>query len=164
MSEILTPTNKEVAIPNSEMKEVEIPKKTTRKVKTPTPTKLEKELPSDLNLENCVDIDGNKIEIKPTKVKYFRNKTASIYTILKMVPLNEFLSYEKGTFDSERSSDQILFDFLIAVFDDADIVTRNYDNMTSETIEQILKIFGRINHIEEKEEAARKNREAQMKH
>jgi hypothetical protein len=33
--------------------------------------------------------------------------------------------------------------------------------MTSEDIERILEIFGRVNHINEKEELARKNREAQ---
>ena len=80
-----------------------------------------------------------------------------------MVPLTEFLAYDKGILDPERDSDQILFDFLVAVFDSGALVTANYDNMTSEDIEHILEIFGRVNHITEKEEAARKNRETQMK-
>lgn len=80
-----------------------------------------------------------------------------------MVPLNEFLAYEKGVFDKDRDSDQILFDFLIAVFDDSQLVKSHYDDMTAEDIERILEIFGRVNHIDEKEEAARKNREAQAK-
>ena len=101
------------------------------------------------------------VEIKPTKLKYFRNRTASIYSALKLVPLNDFLAYEKGVFDKERDSDQILFDFLCAVFDDGNLVRNYYDDMTSEDIERILSIFGRVNHIDEKEEAARKNRETQ---
>lgn len=106
-------------------------------------------------------LGNRKVEIKATKLKYFRNRTASIYSALKLVPLNEFLAYDKGVFDSERDSDQILFDFLIAVFDDGKLVKTHYDNMTAEDIEKILEIFGRVNHINEKEEAARKNREAQ---
>lgn len=122
------------------------------------------EVPKVEHEENVVTIGGQRIEIKPTKFKYFRNKTASIYAILKMIPLGEFLAFEKGTFDKDRDSDQILFDFLIAVFDDPVIVKTNYDNLDAEVFEQILKIFGRINHIDEKEEAKRKNLEAQAKH
>lgn len=129
----------------------------------PEPKALDKEMPSEVNEENCVTIGGNKIEIKPTKLKYFRNKTASIYNVLKLVPLTEFLTYDKGVFDATRDPDQILFDFLIAVFDDSAFVRDNYDNMTAGDVDRILKIFGRLNGIDEKEEAARKNREAQAK-
>lgn len=129
----------------------------------PSPKELDKALPSIEHEENCIQLGERKIEIKPTKLKYFRNRTASIYSALKIVPLNEFLAYDKGVFDKERDSDQILFDFLIAVFDDGNFVKSHYDDMTTEDIEKILEIFGRINHIEEKEEAARKNREAQVK-
>lgn len=129
----------------------------------PSPKELDKALPSIEHEENCIQLGERKIEIKPTKLKYFRNRTAAIYSALKIVPLNEFLSYDKGVFDKERDSDQILFDFLIAVFDDGSLVASHYDDMTTEDIEKILEIFGRINHIEEKEEAARKNREAQVK-
>ena len=47
------------------------------------------------------------------------------------------------------------------MFDDGRLVKTHYDNMTAEDIEKILEIFGRVNHIDEKEEAARKNRLAQ---
>ena len=130
----------------------------------PVSKELNKEMPSDLKEENSVTINGQKIEIHPTKLKYFRNKTASVYNILKVVPLSEFLNYDKGIFDPDRDADQILYDFLIAVFDDLEFVKENYDNMTAGDIDKILKIFGRINGIDEKEEAARKNREAQAKH
>ena len=81
-----------------------------------------------------------------------------------MIPLTEFLAYDKGTFDPERDADQMLFDFLTAVFDDARLVTESYDDMSAEDIERVLEIFGRLNHIDEKDEAARKNREAQANH
>lgn len=153
MSEILTPTDNVV----------DMPTETETKKKIPKATKLTKEIPPEVNPDNCITLNGRTIEIKPTKMKYFRNRMASIYSVLKIVPLNEFLSYEQGTFDEQRNSDQILFDFLVSVFDNASIVTSNYDEMTSEDIERILSIFGRLNHIDEKEEA-RKNREAQVKH
>ena len=61
--------------------------------------------------------------------------------------------------DPERDGDAIVFDFLVAVFDDAKIVKKYYDDMTSEDIDRIIKIFKRLNKIDEKEEAS-KNREA----
>ena len=127
----------------------------------PDITPQKEELPSTMNEENCVVIGGQKIEIKPTKLKYFRNKTASSDGVLKQIPLTELLLYGKGMIDQKRDSDQILFDFLIAVFDDADFVLKNYDEMTADDVERILNIFGRINHIDEKEEQIRKNKEAQ---
>lgn len=129
----------------------------------PMSTELSKVIPPMRKEENSVRIGDRMVEIKPTKLKYFRNKTASIYSILKVVPLTEFLSYDKGIFDKERDSDQILLDFLVAVFDDEQLVRDHYDEMTAEDVERVLEIFGRLNHINEKEEAARKNREAQAK-
>lgn len=129
----------------------------------PMSKELDKVIPPMRKEENCVKLGGKLVEIKPTKLKYFRNKTASIYSVLKVVPLTEFLSYDKGIFDKERDSDQILLDFLVAVFDNEQLVRDNYDDMTAEDIEKVLEIFGRVNHINEKEEAARKNREAQAK-
>lgn len=127
----------------------------------PAMTNIKEDVPTDLSEINKVIVNGQKVQIKPTKFKYFRNRTTSIYRILKAVPLNEFLAYEKGTFDKERDSDQILYDFLIAVFDDAKFVSKNYNNMDADCLQKILEIFGRINHIDQKEEAARKNKQAQ---
>lgn len=138
----------------------EAPKATKKKKPAPEPKKMDKELPTDVNPEDCVTLDGITVAIKPTRFKYFRNKMANIYTVLKVVPLTQFLSFDIGTFDDERDSDQILFDFLVSVFDDSSFVTAHYDNMTTEDLERILKIFGRINHIDEKEEQQRKNQEA----
>lgn len=152
-------TNKATPVPSAASKK--IPSESKKKKAVPAPTDLDKDLPSTEKEENCIVLGDRKVEIKATKLKYFRNRTASIYSALKLVPLNEFLAYDKGVFDKERDSDQILFDFLIAVFDDGNLVKTYYDDMTSDDIEKILQIFGRVNHIDEKEEAARKNREAQ---
>ena len=124
-----------------------------------SPEKAEK--PSDYIEENCVVIKDQKIEIKPTKLKYFRNKAASAYGIIKAVPLHELLTYDKGVLDQDRSADQLLYDFLVAAFDSPSFVRDNYDDFDADTIDRITKIFGKVNHIDEKEEAARKNREAQ---
>lgn len=124
-----------------------------------SPEKAEK--PSDVIEENCVIIDNQKIEIKPTKLKYFRNKSASAYGVIKAVPLHELLTYGKGVIDETRDADQLLYDFFVATFDDSSFVRDHYDDFDADTIDKIVKIFGRINHIDEKEEAARKNREAQ---
>ena len=143
------------------MIEKKLPNNSKKKKEVPPATELDKELPKIEKEENCITLGNKVVEIKPTKLKYFRNRTASIYSALKLVPLNDFLAYEKGVFDKERDSDQILFDFLCAVFDDGNLVRNHYDDMTSDDIERILAIFGRVNHIDEKEEAARKNRETQ---
>lgn len=129
----------------------------------PVESPLVKEDPQIVPKENCVIIDGQEIEIKPTKLKYFRNKMASAYYALKTLPLNEVLAYGKNVIDENRDADQVLFDFLVAVFDDARFVKSHYDNMTADDVEQIFKIFGRINHIDEKEELKRKNMEAQAR-
>lgn len=127
-----------------------------------TPEKEEK--PSIIKEENCVVIGEEKIELKPTKLKYFRNKAASAYGIIKAIPLHELLTYDKGVIDENRNADQLLFDFLVAAFDDSAFVRDHYDNFDADNIDAVVKIFGRINHIDEKEEAARKNKEAQAKH
>lgn len=164
----------------SEIKEADItetpqlttkPEKSALKEETPEVSKLKEEMPeatppkeempSDLNQENTVVIGGKAIEIKPTKLKYFRNKTTTSYGYLKAIPLNEFLSYDKGVLDKTKDADQLLYDFLVAAFDNAEFVRDNYDEMTADDVERVIQIFGRINHIDEKEEAARKNREAQ---
>ena len=163
MNAILDASQLDKDIPEASSLDKSMPTQSELKKRIPKSSKLNKELPKDVNPENCIELQGTTIEIKPTKLKYFRNHMAAIYNVLKVVPLNEFLSYEKGVFDEERSSDQILFDFLVSVFDNSAIVRDNYDNMDSDDIERILKIFGRINHIDEKEEA-RKNKEAQAKH
>ena len=138
-----------------------VPTETSPKEETPEASPEKEEKPSDVLEENCVMVGNKKIELKPTKLKYFRNKAASAYGIIKAVPLHELLTYGKGMLDENRDADQLLYDFLVAAFDDRDLVRENYDEFDADTVDRICKIFGRINHIDEKEEAARKNREAQ---
>lgn len=137
------------------------PKETKIINNIPEKSPEKQELPPSMNEENCVVVGKKKIEIKPTKLKYFRNKAASGYSIIKMIPLHELLTYGAGVLDKNRDADSLLFDFLVAAFDDAKFIEENYNELDADTLEKILKIFGRINHIDEKEEAARKNKEAQ---
>lgn len=125
----------------------------------PDPTDTQKELPKDFNEAHAVTLDGETREIKSTKVKYHRNRTAVAYRILQVYPLPDVLAMDAGILDPDRDGDQILFDFLIAAFDDADFVKRHYDNMTAEDVEKVVKIFCEVNGITEKEEQA-KNRQA----
>lgn len=173
----VTPIEKEIPeeTPKEKMPEgfkikINNPEQTEQKQETPetTPEKesmpeesKEKELPSGLNEENCVVVDGNKIEIKPTKLKYFRNKAASGYGIIKVVPIHELYTYDKGVLDPNRDADQLVYDFLVAAFNDPIFIRDNYNELDADILDKVVKIFGRINHIDEKEEAARKNKEAQ---
>ena len=98
-----------------------------------------------------IDFAGEKIEIKPTKLKYQRDRTAAFYRILQQMPLVDILALQDGILDPERSSDKMLFDWLIAVTDNPTLVARHYDDVNSDTVERMLAIFLRLNHIDEKE-------------
>lgn len=154
-----TPENKSQPTQTPEL--TIIPNESPNKEEMPVESAPNTEIPSGKDEENCVVIDGEKIEIKPTKLKYFRNKAASGYGLIKAVPLHELLTYGKGIVDEKRSADELLFDFLVAVFDDSSFVRDHYEDLDADVIDRLVKIFGRINHINEKEEAARKNKEAQ---
>jgi len=125
------------------------------------PTEFTAKAPSKPGQENTITVDGIDIEIKPTKLKYARNMFTAYYNYIKKVPIDTFVLVPVGTIDPKKSGDQILFDFLVAVFDDPDFVQDHYDNMDAVLIESILEIYERVNHIKEREEAARKNPEAQ---
>lgn len=126
-----------------------IPKPSSRKLQTPKVG----------NPQNIVQFGDVEIELKPTKIKYQRDRTAAFYRMLKQMPLVDILALQDGILDSERSSDKMLFDWLIAVTDDAKVVTANYDKLDTETIYRILEIFCRLNHIPTDEE---KKQKAQM--
>ena len=163
MQEKQTPTESKLTseTPKESGLRDEIPEESKQVETIPDPSPEKEEMPTDYNEENCVVINGQKIEIKPTKLKYFRNKATSGYGIIKAVPLHELLTYDKGVLDPTRNADQLLYDFLVSVFDDSAFVRDHYDDLDADTIDRICKIFGRLNYIDEKEEAARKNREAQ---
>ena len=145
----LTPTETETKVLNETLAIKELPEVNN----------TQKELPKDYNEENSIKLGDEVREIKSTKLKYHRNNTAVSYKIFQTFPLPDVLSMEKGYLDPNRDGDQILFDFLVAVFDDAEFVKRHYDDMTAADVDRILEIFCRLNGISEREEQA-KNRQA----
>ena len=111
-----------------------------------------KKLPPIGNIENVVTIGGKEIEIKPTKLKYQRNRTAAFYKILDVYPLADVMAMESGAFGDDRDGDKATMDWLIAVTDDEELIINNYDEMTTDAIEKMLVIFKRVNKIDEKED------------
>ena len=111
-----------------------------------------RELPPVGCPENSVVIGGKLIEIKPTKLRYQRNRTAAFYRMLEMYPLTDILAMEAGSFGDNRDGDKAVMDWLIAVTDDEQLILDNYDSMDTGLIEQLLEIFRRDNRIDEKEQ------------
>jgi hypothetical protein len=62
-------------------------------------------------------IGDTLVEIKPTKLRYQRNRTAFFYKALEMQPLVDILSLSEGAFGDERDGDKCVMDWLIAVLD-----------------------------------------------
>lgn len=111
-----------------------------------------KGLPQVGSPENSIIIGETLVEIKPTKLRYQRNRTAAFYKILELYPLVDVLAMEAGAFGDNRDGDKALMDWLIAVTDDAELIQKYYDNMDTGVIEQMLSIFRRVNRIDEKEQ------------
>lgn len=135
-------------------KELPSPEQKEKQVKKRAPKA--KELPQVGNPENTVKIGDTLIEIKPTKVKYHRNNTAYFYKVIETIPLPDIMALPTGAFGDDRDGDKALMDWLIAVTDNVDLIVENYNDLDTETIEQMLSIFKRVNKIDEKE-AAQKN-------
>ncbi len=108
--------------------------------------------------ENTITIGDTMVEVKPTKLRYQRNRTATLYKLLDLYPLPDILAMETGAFgeEDERDGDKAVFDWLVAVLDDENLVRTHYDEMTTETIERLLSIFKRVNKIDEKEVTQKK--------
>nr|DAZ06991.1 MAG TPA: hypothetical protein [Caudoviricetes sp.] len=111
-----------------------------------------KGLPQVGSPENSIIIGETLVEIKPTKLRYQRNRTAAFYKILELYPLVDVLAMEAGAFGDNRDGDKALMDWLIAVTDDAELIQKYYDIMDTGVIEQMLSIFRRVNRIDEKEQ------------
>ena len=139
-------------LPSTEQENKELPEGGMEQKKIPNTKMKTKSLPMVGNPENTVMIGGEPIEIKATKLKYQRNRTATFYRILDLYPLTDVLSMEAGQFGDERDGDKAVMDWLIAATDNEKLITDNYDDMDTETIEKILTIFKRVNRIDEKEE------------
>lgn len=130
----------------------ELPSTGQKNKRIPKSAVENRELPPVGNLENSVEIGGRMIEIKPTKLKYHRNNTASFYRLVETVPLPDIMMMNATVFGDGRDGDKALMDWLIAATDDEQLIIDNYNDMDTETIEKILAIFKRVNRIDEKEE------------
>ena len=115
-----------------------------------------KELPQVGTPENTVIIGGRLIEIKPTKLKYQRNRTAVFYHILELYPLSDILAMGANSFGDGLDGDKKLYDWLVAVTDDEELIRENYDEIDSDIIYRMLEIFRRVNKISEMEEKLKK--------
>ena len=72
--------------------------------------------------------------------------------MLELYPLADILAMEAGAFGDDRDGNKAVMDWLIAVLDDEALVLENYDSMDTNTVEQLLEIFRRVNRIDEKEQ------------
>ena len=140
------------AMPAAEQETKEIPAGGLKVVPVPEENKMKEELPQVGIPENTVVIGGKLIEIKPTKLKYQRNRTAVFYHILEMYPLSDILAMGPKSFGDGLDGDKKLYDWLVAVTDDEELIRENYDEIDSKVIYQLLEIFRRINKISEMEE------------
>lgn len=149
-------------VPSAEQPTVAAPASGMEEKKIPEAGMPPKELPATGNPENTVIIGGELIEIKPTKLKYQRNRTAAFYKILDMYPLTDILAMGAGTFGDERDGDKAIMDWLIAATDNEQLIVEHYDELDTGVIEKILSIFRRVNRIDEKEQKL-KNMEKERK-
>ena len=118
----------------------------------PASEQMDKGLPQIGSPENSVRIGDQLIEIKPTKLKYQRNRTAAFYRMLELYPLADILAMEAGAFGDDRDGDKALMDWLIAVTDDEQLILDHYNELDTGVIEQLLQIFRRVNRMDEKEQ------------
>lgn len=139
-------------IPAAEQEIKEIPEEGQHNVPIPEENKMKEELPQVGTPENTVIIGGKLIEIKPTKLKYQRNRTAVFYHILELYPLSDILAMGPKSFGDGLDGDKKLYDWLVAVTDNEELIRENYDEIDSKVVYQLLEIFRRINKISEMEE------------
>ena len=118
----------------------------------PTSEQTDKGRPPIGSPENSVRIGDQLIEIKPTKLKYQRNRTAAFYRMLELYPLADILAMEAGAFGDDRDGDKALMDWLIAVTDNEQLILDHYNELDTGVIEQLLQIFRRVNRMDEKEQ------------
>jgi len=139
-------------LPKATTKNKELPEVTTENKPLPEETETQKEMPIIGHEENMVQFGKKLIEIKPTKIKYQRDHTAALYYILKQMPVMQFLSLPDDFFKKtgdDRTPDKMLFDWLIALTDDVNLVVENYNELDASLIEKCLEIFCRLNKIED---------------
>lgn len=146
---VVTEITKEVPAVTTDVKE--LPEAGNPQKETPEVTTKLKKIPVKGVPENMIMLGGKMIEIKPTKLKYQRDRTAVFYRILELYPLIDILGMDDTSFGDGRDGDKALFDWLIAVTDDPDLITECYDEIDTDTVEKLMSIFRRVNKIDEKE-------------
>lgn len=75
---------------------------------------------------------------------------------MEAYPLVDIYAMEEGSFGDSRDGNKCVFDWLLAVTDNPELVKVNYLELGTDTVEKLISIFKRINKIDEKEEK-RKN-------
>lgn len=143
------------AVPKTEQPEKAMPEAEVKEKKVPDPEMPTVEFPQVGVPENTIKIGGKLIEIKPMKMKYVRNRTAAFRHILEMYPLSDILAMVQP-FGDGRDGDKALFDWLIAVTDDEELIKEHYNDIDTDTIYKLLAIHRRIEKIDELE-AKQKN-------
>ena len=141
---------KEKTVPNLAQGKKEVPDLAVEAKAVPDTEVKTRPLPPVGSPENTVMIGGRLVEIKPTKLKYQRNRTAVFYRILETFPLTDILAMD-NQFGDGRDGDKALCDWLVAVTDDEELIRENIDEITSDTIYRMLAIFRRVNKIDEYE-------------
>lgn len=108
------------------------------------------ETPSAQEREHCVLLNGKLYEILPTRTKYFRTQWANGHVLLRHYTLSEIfaLTMERDGIDG----DEAIYKFLVAVFDNEELVKEIYDDLDSQTLYRICEIFRKVNKIDEIEE------------
>lgn len=138
-------------MPSSEQEQKELPDPKQKKKEIPSAEIEKKELPKTGHPENMVLFGNTPIEIFPTKLEYFRNKTANFYHLLQLYPVGEVLDLTADQL-GDKDGDKATFDWLIAVTDNEELVKANYNLITQDTIDKMVDVFIRVNKIKEKEE------------
>lgn len=67
---------------------------------------------------------------------------------------------DEGMFGDDRDGDKAVYDWLVAVTDDEDLIRSTYDELDTDTIERLIAIFKRVNRVDEKEAHQKKLRAA----
>ena len=142
-------------MPDAEQIEVETPSGEVVEKEKPAEVKIENKLPDIGIPENSIKIGGKLIEIKPMKLKYVRNRTAAFRHILELYPLSDILAMD-NTFGDGRDGDKALYDWLVAVTDNEELIRENYDEIDTDTVYRLLVIHRRVDKVDELE-AKQKN-------
>lgn len=140
------------AIPDMSQEKIDVPDTEVETKPIPETDVKTKELPQVGTPENTVIIGGKLIEIKPTKLKYQRNRTAVFYHILELYPLPDILAMDAKAFGDGLDGDKKLCDWLVAVTDNEELIREHYDEIDSDTIYRLLEIYKRVNKISAMEE------------